>query len=157
MTGLAGFVLPLVQLAVLLWVLGPLSRGVEPAAFRGAMRLLGLLRPWCMVPVFLLGVLVAVVKLAGMAAVSPGVGLFAFGVLTIFLTMLGRLTPHVLWRYAESDGVVPVHVPEAGPDVVLTGCHVCGQCRPCRATPIPRKNTTACVATLWSITASPIT
>ncbi|KOQ43121.1 paraquat-inducible protein A, partial [Achromobacter xylosoxidans] len=115
------------QLAVLLWVLGPLSRGVEPAAFRGAMRLLGLLRPWCMVPVFLLGVLVAVVKLAGMAAVSPGIGLFAFGVLTIFLTMLGRLTPHVLWRYAESEGVVPVHVPEAGPDVVLTGCHVCGQ------------------------------
>lgn len=127
MTGLAGFVLPLVQLAVLLWVLGPLSRGVEPAAFRGAMRLLGLLRPWCMVPVFLLGVLVAVVKLAGMAAVSPGIGLIAFGILTIFLTMLGRLTPHVLWRYAESEGVVPVHVPEAGPDVVLTGCHVCGQ------------------------------
>lgn len=127
MTGLAGFVLPLVQLAVLLWVLGPLSRGVEPAAFRGAMRLLGLLRPWCMVPVFLLGVLVAVVKLAGMAAVSPGIGLIAFGILTIFLTMLGRLTPHVLWRYAESEGVVPVHVPEADPDVVLTGCHVCGQ------------------------------
>ncbi|WP_241074103.1 paraquat-inducible protein A [Achromobacter insuavis] len=127
MTGLAGFVLPLLQLAVLLWVLGPLSRGVEPAAFRGAMRLLGLLRPWCMVPVFLLGVLVAVVKLAGMAAVSPGIGLIAFGILTIFLTMLGRLTPHVLWRYAESEGVVPVHVPEAGPDVVLTGCHVCGQ------------------------------
>lgn len=127
MTGLAGFVLPLVQLAVLLWVLGPLSRGVEPAAFRGAMRLLGLLRPWCMVPVFLLGVLVAVVKLAGMAAVSPGIGLIAFGILTIFLTMLGRLTPHVLWRYAESEGVVPMHVPEAGPDVVLTGCHVCGQ------------------------------
>ncbi|WP_116791719.1 paraquat-inducible protein A [Achromobacter dolens] len=127
MTGLAGFVLPLFQLIVLLWVLGPLSRGVEPAEFRGAMRLLGLLRPWCMVPVFLLGVLVAVVKLAGMAAVATGVGLFAFGVLTIFLTMLGRLTPHVLWRYAESGGVVPVHVPEAGPDAVLTGCHVCGQ------------------------------
>lgn len=127
MTGLAGFVLPLFQLTLLLWVLGPLSRGVEPAGFRGAMRPLGLLRPWCMVPVFLLGVLVAVVKLAGMAAVSPGIGLIAFGILTIFLTMLGRLSPHVLWRYAESDGVVPVHVPEAGPGVVLTGCHVCGQ------------------------------
>ncbi len=31
MTGLAGFVLPLFQLTLLLWVLGPLSRGVEPA------------------------------------------------------------------------------------------------------------------------------
>ena len=127
MTGLAGFALPLLQLTVLLWVLGPLSQHREPAGFHGAMRLLGMLRPWCMVPVFLLGVLVAVVKLAGMAAVSPGIGLAAFGILTVLLTMLGRLSPHVLWRYAESVGVVPVHVPEAGPDVVLTGCHVCGQ------------------------------
>ncbi|ADP17448.1 integral membrane protein, PqiA family protein [Achromobacter xylosoxidans A8] len=127
MTGLAGFVLPLLQLSVLLWVLGPLSRGREPAGFRTAMRLLGALRPWCMIPVFLLGVLVAVVKLAGMAAVAPGIGLGAFGLLTILLTMLGRLSPHVLWRYAESVGVVPVHVPQAGPDSVLTGCHVCGQ------------------------------
>lgn len=68
-----------------------------------------------MVPVFLLGVLVAVVKLAGMAAVSPGVGLFAFGVLTIFLTMLGRLTPHVLWRYAESDGWCRCMCPRPAP------------------------------------------
>jgi paraquat-inducible protein A len=127
MTGLAGFALPLLQLTVLLWVLGPLSRGTEPVAFRPAMRLLGVLRPWCMVPVFLLGVLVAVVKLAGMAAVSPGIGLGAFGVLTILLTMLGRLSPHVIWRYAETVEVVPVHVPQAKPDEVLTGCHVCGQ------------------------------
>lgn len=127
MTGLAGFALPLLQLTVLLWVVGPLSQGREPVGFHGAMRLLGGLRPWCMVPVFLLGVLVAVVKLAGMAAVQPGIGLAAFGILTILLTMLGRLSPHVLWRYAESVNVVPVHVPQSGPDVVLTGCHVCGQ------------------------------
>ncbi|QKH38061.1 PqiA/YebS family transporter subunit [Achromobacter pestifer] len=127
MTGMAGFALPMLQLTVLLWVLGPLSRGREPVGFRTAMRLLGVLRPWCMIPVFLLGVLVAVVKLAGMAAVAPGIGLGAFGLLTILLTMLGRLSPHVLWRYAETVGVVPVHVPQAGPDSVLTGCHVCGQ------------------------------
>ncbi len=127
MTGMAGFALPMLQLSVLLWVLGPLSRGREPLGFRTAMRLLGFLRPWCMVPVFLLGVLVAVVKLAGMAAVTPGIGLVAFGILTILLTMLGRLSPHVLWRYAESVGVVPVHIPQTAPDTVLTGCHVCGQ------------------------------
>ena len=112
---------------MLLWVLGPLSQGREPRGFHQAMRLLGLLRPWCMVPVFLLGVLVAVVKLAGMADVSPGIGLAGFGLLTVLLTILGRLSPHVIWRYAETAGVVPVHVPRAGPDSVLTGCHVCGQ------------------------------
>ena len=114
MTGLSGFVLPLLQLSVLLWVLG-LVAGREPRGFHQAMRLLGLLRPWCMVPVFLLGVLVAVVKLAGMADVSPGIGLAGFGLLTVLLTILGRLSPHVIWRYAETAGVVPVHVPRTGP------------------------------------------
>lgn len=127
MTGTAGLIMPFLQIMVLLWVLGPLSRGQEPVAFRGAMRLLGLLRPWSMVPVFLLGVLVAVVKLAGMASVSPGMGLAAFGVLTVLLTILGRLSPHAIWRYAEDTGVVAVHVPVKQPGTVLTGCHVCGQ------------------------------
>lgn len=127
MTGLAGFVLPLLQLCVLIWVLLPLSSGRRPPGFHGAMRLLGLLRPWCMVPVFLLGVLVAVVKLAAMASVAPGVGLGGFALLTILLTVLGRLFPHALWHYAEQSGVVQVHVPQEQPGHVLTGCHVCGQ------------------------------
>lgn len=127
MTGLAGFVLPLLQLLLLLWVLYPLAVGTLPRGFAMATRWLGMLEPWSMVPVFLLGVLVAVVKLAGMAAVSPGIGLGGFALLTILLTMLGRLTPHVVWRFAEDRGIVPVHVPQAGEGEVLTGCHVCGQ------------------------------
>jgi len=127
MTGLAGFALPLLQLCVLLWVLWPLTRGREPRGLRVAMRILGALRPWCMVPVFLLGVLVSVVKLAGMAAVSPAPGLFAFGALTVLLTILDRLSPHAVWRYAEQSGAVPVHVPRRAPGEVLAGCHVCGQ------------------------------
>ncbi|HYG46260.1 MAG TPA: paraquat-inducible protein A [Bordetella sp.] len=127
MTGLAGFALPLLQLCVLAWVLWPLSQGREPRAFRPAMRMLGILRPWCMVQVFLLGVLVSVVKLAGMAAVSPAPGLYAFGALTVLLTILDRLSPHAVWRFAEQGGAVPIHVPDAQPGQVLAGCHVCGQ------------------------------
>jgi paraquat-inducible protein A len=127
MTGLAGFVLPLLQLLLLIWVLYPLAAGTLPPGFAMATRWLGMLEPWSMVPVFLLGVLVAVVKLAGMASVSPGVGLAGFALLTILLTMLGRLTPHAVWRYAEGRGVVSTHVPHAQEDEVLAGCHVCGQ------------------------------
>ncbi|WP_459618202.1 paraquat-inducible protein A [Bordetella sp. 2513F-2] len=128
MTGMAGFGLPLLQLLVLLWVLGPLSAGRVPAGMGMAIRILGWARPWSMVPVFLLGVLVSVVKLAGMAAVQPEIGLAGFAVLTVLLTMLGRLTPQTLWRYAEDAGVVAVHLParpQAGQ--VLAGCHACGQ------------------------------
>ena len=127
MTGLAGFGVPLSYVFVLLWVLFPLAMGREPLGFRPIMRVLGALKPWSMVPVFLLGVLVSVVKLAGMASVSPAPGLFAFGALTILLTLLDRLSPHAMWRYAEEIGVVPIHVPHREAGEVLTGCHVCGQ------------------------------
>ncbi|OZI74473.1 paraquat-inducible protein A [Bordetella genomosp. 12] len=127
MTGTVGFVIPLMQLCVLLWMLGPLASGRLPFGFATVVRLLGLLRPWSMVQVFLLGVLVSVVKLAGMASVEPRVGLFAFGALTVFLTMLSRLAPPVIWRLAERAGLVPVHIPPMEADTVLTGCHVCGQ------------------------------
>lgn len=127
MTGTVGFAIPLLQLLALLWVLGPLSRGALPYGFRGVVRFLGLMRPWSMVPVFLLGVVVSVVKLAGMASVAPKVGLLAFGFLTIILTILSRLAPDVLWRMAEREGVVPVHIPAMTADTVLAGCHVCGQ------------------------------
>lgn len=127
MTGLAGFVLPMLQLALLLWVLGPLSKGRAAVGLGNALHWLGLLRPWSMVPVFLLGVLVSVVKLAGMAAVQPGVGLLAFGILTILLTMLGRLSPRALWRYVEEAGMAPVHVPALPTAASLAGCHTCGQ------------------------------
>ncbi|OZI34070.1 paraquat-inducible membrane protein A [Bordetella genomosp. 10] len=127
MTGAAGFALPMAQLILLMWVLYPLSRGRLPPAFRFCMRMLGLLRPWCMVPVFMLGVLVAVVKLSGMASVQPGFGLAGFALLTILLTMLGRLSPHTLWRYAEDTGVVQAFIPQERHGEILTGCHVCGQ------------------------------
>lgn len=127
MTGLAGFVLPLAQLLLLLWVLGPLAAGSAPWRMGMALRMLGWITPWSMVPVFLLGVLVSVVKLAGMAAVEPQAGLAGFAVLTVLLTMLGRLSPKVLWRYAEERGVAPVHMPHPRPGQVLAGCHACGQ------------------------------
>lgn len=127
MTGLAGFGLPLLQLLLLAWVLGPMALGRPAPAMGLAVRALGWLEPWSMVPVFLLGVLVSVVKLAGMAAVRPEVGLGGFAVLTLLLTLLGRLSPQVLWRLAEGAGVVPVHVPQAGAGQVLAGCHACGQ------------------------------
>ena len=107
MTGLASFLLPLCQLVLLIWVLWPLARWFKPAGFGVATRLLATLRPWCMVPVFLLGVVVAMVKLADIGTVSIGFGLGALSVLTVLLTVLDRLSPEALWRYAEVDGVVP--------------------------------------------------
>lgn len=127
MCGLAAFALPLLQILLLLWILPPLRQRRIAPWFGPALRLLSFLRPWSMVPVFLLGVLVAVVKLAGMASVSPGAGLAGFALLTILLTMLGRLSPDAICRLAEESGALPVHVPPRREGTVLAGCHVCGQ------------------------------
>lgn len=127
MTGLAGFLLPLVQICLLIWLLWPLAAGREPRGLRLFVRMLGLARPWCMVPVFLLGVVVSVVKLAGMAKVGPAPGLYAFGALTVLLTMLDRLSPHMIWRLVEQAGVVPANEPSRKTGHALAGCHACGQ------------------------------
>jgi paraquat-inducible protein A len=144
MTCLAGFLFPLLQLFLLLWVLIPLARKRQAVGFRTAMRLLALLDPWCMVPVFLLGVVVAVVKLRDMAAVSPEPGLIAFGVLVMFLTIISRLSPQRIWRLAEDDGIVPRHVAEPTPGYVLAGCEACGQVQPFNADEDPETDHHCC-------------
>ena len=66
---------PLLELAVLFYLLAPRrwgpARGV-PAGFDWLVRGLRSVRPWGMIEVFLLGVLVAIVKLSNMAVVVPG-------------------------------------------------------------------------------------
>lgn len=138
MTCLAGFVLPLAMLLLLSWVLWPLVLGRDPLGFRPIVRIMGVLRPWCMVPVFLLGVFVSVVKLASMASISPEPGLFAFGALTVLLAILDRLSPHALWRFAEQANVIPAYAVKPKANHALTGCHVCGQVQ---AVPVETQDT----------------
>lgn len=124
---LTGFILPLALLASTLWILFFLSQSRKAPAFSLTIRFLHAIVPWCMVPVFLLGVLVAVIKLAGMASVSAGIGLYAFAVLMVLLTLLRRLDSKVLWRHAEDVGLAKCAVPvQLAPGEALGGCRVCG-------------------------------
>ncbi|MNT72506.1 Paraquat-inducible protein A [compost metagenome] len=56
------------------------------------------LRPWGMIEVFLLGVLVAIVKLSSMATVVPGPALWAFVALTVTLTAVLSFNPGAFWE-----------------------------------------------------------
>lgn len=128
--GLAAIVLPGLQIVLLLYILAHLCRRRTSVDLIPALRLLGWIRPWSMVPVFVLAVLVALVKLAGLASVDLRPGMVGFAVLTVLITMLGRLTPHTLWRLAERERLVAVYRPEADPRHALTACHACGQVQP---------------------------
>jgi paraquat-inducible protein A len=95
---------PLIELGLLLWVLVPLCMRTRPWGFSSIMRLMHVLRPWRMVEVFLLGVVVAVVKLAGMAETVPGWGLFGVAVMTLALASLASFDRGMMWRRADEIG-----------------------------------------------------
>lgn len=103
-SALSIFFFPLLQIALYLYVLLPLRLGHVPPAFAGAMHALRQMQPWSMVEVFVLGALVSVVKLAGVATVSAETGLWGFGVLTLLITALGGFDLRELWDRAAELG-----------------------------------------------------
>jgi len=91
---------PLLQLCILAYLLVPMAYERRPAGFGVLVKLLQSLRPWGMVEVFLLGVLVAIIKLSSMAQVIAGPALWAFGALTVLLTAVISFNPRAFWEMA---------------------------------------------------------
>jgi paraquat-inducible protein A len=92
---------PLLQVATLLYVLIPLWRGRTARAQNAVIRLLTRVRPWSVVEVFMLGTLVALVRLAKFAHVVPGIALWCCALLMLSLSALTTITPpEQLWRWA---------------------------------------------------------
>ena len=100
---------PLLQLLVLLYLLLPQPRPLrqnqqnpqtQALGFAALVKLLQMLQPWGMVEVFLLGVLVAIVKLTSSAEVIAGPALGAFVALTVLLTAILSFPPRNFWHLA---------------------------------------------------------
>ncbi|OUL98735.1 paraquat-inducible protein A [Variovorax sp. JS1663] len=72
----------------------------RPAGFDVLVQLLQMLQPWGMIEVFLLGVLVAIVKLSSLAQVIAGPALWAFVALTVLLTAVLAFNPRTFWEMA---------------------------------------------------------
>jgi len=99
---LTAFVFPLVQIAGSLAILIPLRLGLTPRYLVPAFRIVEEAKPWSMVEVFMLGVLVSLVKLAHMATVIPGIGMWAFFALIVTLAWASAaLDPHEVWERLE--------------------------------------------------------
>jgi paraquat-inducible protein A len=94
--------IPSFQLASLLYVLLPLRRRRRAKRQNELFRTLTRLRPWAMPEVFLLGALVALVKLSAIAQVVPGVSLFAYVAFMLTLAGLTSITPtEQFWHWVE--------------------------------------------------------
>lgn len=143
---------PLIELLALLYLLVPLRLGKRPPHFDTTLRVVQLVRPWGMVEVFMLGVLVTIVKMVSMAEVIAGPGLFALAALTVMLGILAAFDPRGLWtigdesksaratrlRWSSVSGkrvcfARPERAVKHGSSVAvsarragLVGCHACG-------------------------------
>lgn len=97
-------VLPITRLLAILYALAPMAIGWTPA--RGALqafRLAEALKPWAMAEIFIVGVGVAMVKVAGLAHLSIGPAFWAFSALVLVNVLndnfMCRLT---IWRTLEA-------------------------------------------------------
>ena len=99
---IASFLVPLMSLGTILYVLIPIKMSRIPAGFTYAVRAIDWLKPWAMSEVFILGIIVAFVKLADFADVTPGPSLIAFVGMVLAITLANvTLDDRVIWRLEE--------------------------------------------------------
>lgn len=99
---LIGIVFPFFQMAGLLYILLPLRMGAVPPYMAVVYRWVRHIQPWSMMEIFMLGILVAVVKLANMAGVVPGAALFAFLILIFILpAAVVGVDADSIWKHAK--------------------------------------------------------
>jgi paraquat-inducible protein A len=87
---------------ITLYVLVAVRLGRRLPLLRPLLAWLSRLRPWGMLDVFMLGILVAMVKLSDLAQIIPGPGLYGFVPLILFSAgAAATLEPRLLWDRLE--------------------------------------------------------
>lgn len=91
--------LPVLRIAALCFALGPLAFGrPRLSRARQALHLAEAVRPWAMAEIFLIGTIVALVKIGGLAVVGLGPAFWAFALLVVFGAALDSLASDwTLW------------------------------------------------------------
>jgi paraquat-inducible protein A len=96
--------LPFARLAALLYVFLPIKFNRTPLKMAAIFKLIYSLRPWSMIEIFMLGILVSVVKLTALATVIPGVALWSFAVLIFVLAATATsLDPDLVWERLDAE------------------------------------------------------
>lgn len=129
---------PLVELTTQLYLLIALRMGQCPRGLRWLLRGLQMFRPWTMIEVLMVGILVSMAKLDNVAEVEPGVALWAFCILTVLLTWVTAMPLHAFWEAAEVcwheygrptrklETAPPTHGHLTSAGAGLVACQYCG-------------------------------
>ncbi|MFW2437981.1 MAG: paraquat-inducible protein A [Arenicellales bacterium] len=94
---------PLAQLLLMLYIFIPLKFNRLPYATAKAFRLLREMQSWNMIEVFMVGILVALVKLTKMAIIVPGLALWSFmGLIVVLTAAAAAIDPELVWDRVDN-------------------------------------------------------
>lgn len=101
---MTSFLFPLLSISGMLYILLPIKLGYRPWQMSKVYRMVQALRPWSLVSVFMLGVLISIVKLLDMATIIPGIALYSFfGLMVMMVVANSNLDTFALWSKTRSD------------------------------------------------------
>jgi paraquat-inducible protein A len=93
---------PATYIAFMLTILLAARRPPAPPWVGELLRWADFMKPWSMLEVMMLGVLVALVKIAELATVTPGIGMYATGLLVLLVpAIVVTFDPGEVWRRVE--------------------------------------------------------
>ena len=93
------FLMPLLEIAILIYLLLPLHFGRIPPGLSFGFRVICLVKPWAMIEVFMIGLIVTITKLNALASVTPDIALISFLLLMITITVaVSNFDVHAFWR-----------------------------------------------------------
>jgi paraquat-inducible protein A len=109
-------VAPGAYILFMLMVLVAVRRPPAPQWIGEVLRWASSVQPWSMNEVMILGILVALIKIAELASVVPGIGMYAVGALIVLFTAIGiTFDPREVWNRVQwADGRTPPRV-QSGP------------------------------------------
>ncbi len=97
---------PAAYIGFMLTVLAAVRRSPAPSWAGACLRIAMFHHPWTMFDVMMLGILVALKKIADLATVVPGIGMYAVGALIVLITAITvSFDPRQVWmriRWADS-------------------------------------------------------
>jgi paraquat-inducible protein A len=103
---------PAGYIVFMLTVLLAVRRPPAPEWVGEMLRAADVMRPWSMHEVMMLGILVALIKIAELATVEAGVGMYAVGALVmLFPAIMVTFDPDEIWQRVKwADGSLPPHM-----------------------------------------------
>jgi paraquat-inducible protein A len=116
---------PLLKLLGNLYVLLSLKLGWRGFGLARVFRYTEIVHPWAMMEVYLLGMIVAYVKLTDFARLELGIAVYSFAALILIMVAAeSALDPRQVWLRLGPQASAPLPLPGAG---ALLSCHACDQ------------------------------